>query len=109
MCGEIVPEGQQVCGLCKHKIEEIINCRYYVPASKTSAILELEEMPESCWQCPCIQDRTSAYSWCGAIGEDCPNPPYKKRRDDCPLKLIEKGGEKQKESVVEESEVRNRN
>ena len=84
MCGEIVPEGQQVCGLCKYKIE-------------TSAILELEEMPESCWQCPCIQDRTSTYSWCGVIGGDCPNPPYEKRRDDCPLKPMEKGGEKQKE------------
>ena len=21
MCGEIIPEGQQVCGLCKYKIE----------------------------------------------------------------------------------------
>ncbi len=39
MCGGIIPEGQQVCGLCKHKIEETINCRYYAPAcarSKTS-------------------------------------------------------------------------
>ncbi len=27
MCGEIIPEGKQVCGLCKHKTEseEIIN------------------------------------------------------------------------------------
>ncbi len=27
MCGEIIPEGQQVCGLCKHKteLEETIN------------------------------------------------------------------------------------
>ena len=54
------------------------------------AILELE-MPESCWQCPCIQDRTETYRWCGAVGGDCPNPPYEKRRDDCPLKLVEKG------------------
>ena len=52
------------------------------------AILELE-MPESCWQCPCIQDRTETYRWCGAVGGDCPNPPYEKRRDDCPLKLVE--------------------
>jgi len=22
MCGEIIPEGQQVCGLCKHKEED---------------------------------------------------------------------------------------
>ena len=41
MCGEIIPEGQQVCGLCKHKadLEETIACRYYVPAwagNKTS-------------------------------------------------------------------------
>ncbi len=41
MCGEIIPEGKQVCGKCKHKTEseEIINCRYYVPAwagNKTS-------------------------------------------------------------------------
>jgi hypothetical protein len=54
------------------------------------AILELE-MPESCWQCPCIQDRTETYRWCGAVGGDCPNPPYEKRRDDCPLKLVESG------------------
>jgi archaellum component FlaC len=53
------------------------------------AILELE-MPESCWQCPCIQDRIEDYSWCGVIGGDCPDPPYEKRRDDCPLKLVEK-------------------
>jgi hypothetical protein len=53
----------------------------------TKAILELE-MPESCWQCPCIQDRTETYRWCGAVGGDCPNPPYEKRRDDCPLKLV---------------------
>ena len=53
------------------------------------AILELE-MPESCWQCPCIQDRTETYRWCGAVGGDCPNPPYEKRRDDCPLKLVER-------------------
>jgi len=28
MCGEIIPEGQQVCGLCKHKteLEETISC-----------------------------------------------------------------------------------
>ena len=52
------------------------------------AILELE-MPESCWQCPCIQDRTETYRWCGAVGGDCPNPPYEKRRDDCPLKPVE--------------------
>lgn len=49
------------------------------------AILELE-MPESCWEYPCIQDRTETYRWCGAVGGDCPNPPYEKRRDDCPLK-----------------------
>ena len=54
------------------------------------AILE-PEMPESCWQCPCIQDRTETYRWCGAVGGDCPNPPYEKRRDDCPLKPVEKG------------------
>jgi hypothetical protein len=41
MCGNPVPEGQQVCGLCKHKteLEETIACKYYVPAwggSKTS-------------------------------------------------------------------------
>jgi len=52
------------------------------------AILELE-MPESCWQCPCIQDRTETYRWCGAVGGDCPNPPYEKRRDNCPLKPVE--------------------
>jgi hypothetical protein len=52
------------------------------------AILELE-MPESCWDCPCIQDRTETYRWCGVVGGDCPNPPYEKRRDDCPLKLVE--------------------
>ena len=43
------------------------------------AILELQEMPESCWQCPCIQNRTGTYRWCGAVGGDCPNPPYKKK------------------------------
>ena len=53
------------------------------------AILELE-MPESCWQCPCIKDRTETYRWCGAVGGDCPNPPYEKRRDNCPLKLEDK-------------------
>ena len=53
------------------------------------AILELPEMPESCWQCPCIQDRTETYRWCGAVGGDCPNPPYERRKDDCPLKLVE--------------------
>ena len=52
------------------------------------AILELE-MPESCWQCPCIQDRTETYRWCGVVGGDCPNPPYEKRRDECPLKPVE--------------------
>ena len=52
------------------------------------AILELE-MPEGCWQCPCIQDKTETYRWCGVVGGDCPNPPYEKRRDDCPLKPIE--------------------
>ena len=56
------------------------------------AILELPEMPESCWQCPCIQDRTETYRWCGVVGGDCPNPPYEKRRDDCPLKPVEKEG-----------------
>jgi len=40
------------------------------------AILEIE-MPESCWQCPCIQDRTETYRWCGAVGGDCPNPQQK--------------------------------
>ena len=36
MCGGIIPEGQQVCWLCKHKteLEETINCRHYVPAWK---------------------------------------------------------------------------
>ena len=36
MCGEIIPEGKQVCGKCKHKteLEETIICRYYVPAWK---------------------------------------------------------------------------
>jgi len=48
------------------------------------AILELD-IPESCWQCPCIQDRTDTNRWCGLVGGDCPNPPYEKRRDDCPL------------------------
>ncbi len=57
------------------------------------AILEIE-MPESCWQCPCIQNRTETYRWCGVVGGDCPDPPYEKRRDDCPLKPVEK----QKES-----------
>jgi len=51
------------------------------------AILELE-MPVSCWECPCIQDRTETYRWCGAVGGDCPNPPYEKRRDDCPIEKI---------------------
>ena len=53
------------------------------------AILELPKMPESCWQCPCIQDRSETYRWCGAVGGDCPNPPNEKRRDDCPLKLVD--------------------
>ena len=53
------------------------------------AILELPGMPVSCWQCPCIQDRTETYGWCGVVGGDCPNPPYEKRRDDCPLKPVE--------------------
>jgi len=52
------------------------------------AILELE-IPESCWRCPCIQDRTKTYRWCGLDGGICPNPPYEKRRDDCPLKPVE--------------------
>ena len=26
---------------------------------------------------------------CGITGKGCPNPPYEKRRDDCPLKLVE--------------------
>ena len=52
---------------------------------RVKAILELPEMPESCWQCPCIQDRTEVSRWCGVVGGDCPNPPYEKRRDDCPL------------------------
>ena len=64
----------------------------------TKAILELE-MPESCWQCPCIQDRTETYRWCGVVGGDCPNPPYEKRRDDCPLKPVEKGSEDEVESI----------
>ena len=53
------------------------------------AILELPEMPESCWQCPCIQQRTEKYSWCGAVGGDCPQPPYESKKNDCPLKLVE--------------------
>ena len=34
MCGEIIPEGRQICWKCKYKtgLEEAINCRYYVPA-----------------------------------------------------------------------------
>ena len=34
MCGGVIPEGQQVCGICKHKteLEETIACRHYVPA-----------------------------------------------------------------------------
>mgnify|MGYP007135350522 CR=1 FL=1 len=52
------------------------------------AILELE-MPESCWQCPCIQQRTEKYSWCGAVGGDCPQPPYESKKNDCPLKLVD--------------------
>ena len=45
MCGEIIPEGQQICGLCKHKIklEETIACKYYVPAwagNKNPELLE---------------------------------------------------------------------
>lgn len=55
------------------------------------AILELD-MPESCWNCPCIQQRMEKYSWCGVDGKDCADPPHEKRRDDCPLK--EKGGGK---------------
>ena len=67
------------------------------------AILELE-MPQSCWQCPCIQDRTETYRWCGAIGGDCPNPPYEKRRDDCPLKPMDTDMlEKQKPKKVIET------
>ena len=27
--------------------------------------------------------------WCGVDGGICPNPPYEKRRDDCPLKPVE--------------------
>ena len=26
MCGEIIPEGNQVCGKCNHKTEETIIC-----------------------------------------------------------------------------------
>jgi len=45
MCDNPVPEGQQVCGLCKHKIklEETIACKYYVPAwagNKNPELLE---------------------------------------------------------------------
>ena len=67
--------------------------------STVKAILELE-MPESCWQCPCIQDRTETYRWCGVVGGDCPNPPYEKRRDDCPLKPVGKGGDKRWQRVI---------
>ena len=30
MCGEIIPEGRQICWKCKYKtgLEETINCRY---------------------------------------------------------------------------------
>ena len=39
MCGEIIPEGQQVCGLCKHKtdLDEVsgcIHCDYTGPLEK---------------------------------------------------------------------------
>ena len=54
------------------------------------AILELPEMPESCIKCPIrfLPVRYGCYI-CSITGGDCPNPPYKGRRDDCPLKLVE--------------------
>ena len=55
------------------------------------AILELE-MPESCATCPIrfLPVRYGVdYMVCGITGKGCPNPPYEKRRDDCPLKLVE--------------------
>ena len=56
----------------------------FVGEQEQKVILELD-IPESCWQCPCIQDRTDTSRWCGLVGGDCPNPPYEKRTDDCPL------------------------
>ncbi len=78
----------KVCGEFKHYCPE---CQGVERMPK--AILELPKMPEGCWQCPFIQDRSETYRWCGAVGGDCPNPPYEKRRDDCPLKPVEKGGD----------------
>ena len=36
MCGEIIPEGRQICWKCKYKTEpgETINCIHYVPPWK---------------------------------------------------------------------------
>jgi hypothetical protein len=54
------------------------------------AVLELPEMPESCWDCPLVQGRElSPTTWCGYSGKDCPAPAYQGRRPDCPLKLVE--------------------
>jgi hypothetical protein len=58
------------------------------------AILELPEMPESCWKCKLNKwDVWEHYRYvsinvlvCAALGEECSD---KGRHKDCPLKLVE--------------------
>ena len=56
------------------------------------AILELPKIPESCWQCPLQAISTEKkIRYCTVIR--CTTDYYgTKRRADCPLKPVEKGG-----------------
>lgn len=42
MCGEIIPEGRQVCPKCE-KSKECTNCRYFVGCEKANWVLGCEE------------------------------------------------------------------
>lgn len=49
----------------------------------------IDKMPEDCYECPCNDD-----DWeCNLLDDDI---AYDKRRDDCPLMLIDDYGRKEK-------------
>jgi len=51
-------------------------------------IVELDELPTSCFECPLVQDDGDLMgeNWCGLTEKDANN---RTRRDDCPIKIIE--------------------
>jgi len=53
------------------------------------AILEIDEMPDKCIECPLVVQEYGGIIWCKITSDDCEKANLK-RNDNCPLKLIDK-------------------